>query len=45
LKFQQADEATRTSMLVKDTPGAGKKRRRPRRKKKPAAVATEPRGA
>ncbi|MDB5810525.1 MAG: pcnB [Betaproteobacteria bacterium] len=40
-KFQHADEETRTAMLVKDAPGASKKRRRPRRKKKPASPAAE----
>ena len=44
-KFQHADEPTRAGMLMKDSPGAGKKRRRPRRKKKPAAAATGTDGA
>ena len=39
-KFQRADEAARTGMLMQDRPGASKKRRRPRRKKKPAAAAS-----
>ena len=38
-KFQHADEETRAGMLMKDGPGAAKKRSRPRRKKKPAAAA------
>jgi poly(A) polymerase len=39
-KFQHADEATRAGMLLKEAPGAGKKRRRrPRRRLSPAAPA------
>ncbi|MBI4190491.1 MAG: polynucleotide adenylyltransferase PcnB [Betaproteobacteria bacterium] len=39
-RFQHADEATRAGMLLKDTPGAGKKRRRrSRRRNKPAVAA------
>ncbi len=41
-KFQHADEATRAGMLLKDSPGSGKKRRRRRKSKKdPGATIAE----